>query len=476
MRKKLVAILVAVFTAATMTFSLTGCTKNKANEISILLLANNSETVFYTQYFKDMEAALREEGLDYTIKFTGQQEKDYYNTLGSLIQQGATPDIFYVRPNELLQYKDLITSLQSYADSQQDVDLTNIYDVALDMYRFNPDTGALGNKSDELYAFPKDLSTQQLGYNKTLLSTVAQAVKSETGLKMPWEMNFETENYSWAEYKKLCESIAKKLPANHYASDIPNVEILAKSFGSDNSATTSPLIDLSSGRANGKVGSLTDGPVQKAIKYQAELVASGAADYEGATYANMTAGRVCFYGLMGSWEVADYDDHLGADNWGVMPWPTEDGATDWQGLITSAGYVVSAQCASMDKGDVAKRIALSFMSNSTQEKMVRTAKISLPLRKNVKDDYLNAENDEIYSPKTRNVFIDVISGEHGFYPAKYSTFDAVWLDELTTQLSVMYNKGSGAVSFFNSPSGDGTYSWSALQNRMQQQYDATKNS
>jgi hypothetical protein len=72
--------------------------------------------------------------------------------------------------------------------------------------------------------------------------------------------------------------------------------------------------------------------------------------------------------------------------------------------------------------------------------------------------------------------IDVISGEHGFYPAKYSTFDAVWLDELTTQLSVMYNKGSGAVSFFNSPSGDGTYSWSALQNRMQQQYDATKNS
>ena len=487
MKKRLMAVVLAVLVAATMSFALTGCGKNKEKTITVLLLTNEQERVFYTKYFEDMEAELKEDGLDYEIEFTGYQKKDYYDTLGSLIQQNSVPDIFYVRPNELMQYKELIASLQSFANTQTYANLDDIYEYALDMYRFNPNTGALGNKSDDLYAFPKDLSTQQLGYNKTLLQFYQTDIKAAGIQKLPWEMDYTQETYTWDEYKTMCKAIADaaktKKPesvgsAEVYASDVPSVEILAKSFSSDKSKTTSPLIDMTGGRANAKVGSLTDGAVQKAIAYQADLVACGAADYAGDTYANMTGGTVCFYGLIGSWEVAEYNEYFGklGQEWALMPWPTEKGGTDWQGLITSAGYVVSAECAAMEKGDVAKRIAVSFMSSRTQEKMVRDEKVSLPLRHTVADDYRSPENDSVYSPKTRGVFLDVISGEHGFSPAQYSTFDDVWLGELDTQLEIMWTQRASAKTYFDNPAAiSGSYSWSALQQRMQDQYNATKN-
>lgn len=465
--KKVVAVAAATLMAASSIGVLAGCGKDRAHTIDIFLLANDSETQFYDKYFEDLEAELQEEGLDYAITFNGEQESNYYDALKSAINRGDTPDIFYVRPNELLQYKDVIVSLQNYAEGagKEFADLDDIYDTALDMYRFDPATGALGNPEDDLYAFPKDLSTQQLGYNRSLVEKYQQHIKAAGIAKLPWEMDWTKENYTWEQYKTMCKAIADHAEENNYACDIPSVEILAKSFGGE-------LIDLSEGRANGKVSSLTSGAMQKAIKYQAELVDCGAANYSLATYSNFSAGRVCFYGLVGSWEIADYNRLLNKGNWEVMPWPTEDGSTDWYGTITSAGYVVSKACdETVEKGDIAKRIAISFMSSRTQTKLVREAQISLPLIKSWADDYKSAANDDTYSPKSRGIFLDVISGEHGFFPAKYSTYDKIWLDKLDDQLTIMWNEGKGkAVAKFNS------ITWADVQKEMQDNYDTSKNS
>lgn len=458
-----VAIALAAALSASAVGALAGCGESKENTIEVFLLANNTETQFYMKYFEDFEQELKDEGLDYHINFNSEQESQYYDSLKASINGGETPDIFYIRPNEILQYKDKIASLQSYADSQTVVDLSDIYETALDMYRYNPSTGELGNKNDDLYAFPKDLSTQQLGYNRTLLEKFTTEIKG-AGLKMPWEMNWEEETYTWDEYKKMCTIINENKSGRGVscASDVPSVEVLAKSFGGS-------LIDLSGGRQNGKVSSLTSGALKQAIEYQADLVDCGAADYKTGTYANFTAGRVCFYGLVGSWEVKDYNDHIGDGKWEVMPWPTKDGGTKWYGLITSAGYVVSKECADSAKGDIAKRIAISFMSSSAQNKLVKEENISLPLRKSVEDDYKDAAQNSVYKPASRGVFLDVVSGKHGVFPARYSTYDKVWLDKLDTALETMWNEGKGKAK-----AACASTDWAKIQQDMQAQYDDSK--
>lgn len=449
--KKILSVIFAVLMAGALAGTLVGC-GNDENTIRVLLLANNQENEFYEEYFSELE-----EEYGVKIDYDGYQEADYYNRLGSEIQQGKTPDIFYLRPNEIKQYKDIIANLQDYADTQTEVDLTKIYDSALDMYRYNPETGELGNKADDLYAFPKDLSVQQLGYNKTLIEKYATEIE-KAGITLPWEMDFSKETYTWQEYAQMTgiiSSAAQKNGEEVYGTDVPSIQVLVKSFGGE-------ILDLNTDTVN-----ITSDSVQQAIEYQAQLCASGAASYRSATYANFTAGKVAFYGLVGSWEVAEYDDYFGEGNWGVMPWPTTDGGTEWYGLITSAGYAVSESCAQSAKGETAMKIAASFMTDQVQDRLVREAKISLPLNKDLAQTYVDPSYDEVYSPSTRSVFIDVISGEHGFFPVEYSTYNSAWLDVLDSALELMWT-AQDPESYYASAN------WSETQSSMQAQYNEIK--
>lgn len=476
--KKVATVAVAAVLAATAAGTLAGC-GDQSHTIRVFLLANAHESEFYDAYFEKMEQQLADWGYPgYTIDYDGEQEGPYYQALDADINGGDTPDIFYVRPNELMQYKEKIANLQSFADeygftddtSVQIADLNDIYPTALNMYRFNPETSELGNPEDDLYAFPKDLSSQQLGYNKTLLSKYETQIKAQN-LKMPWEMNFDEENYSWEQFKTMCKAVADAIAANNdantYSCDVPPIEILARSYGVES------LVDLSGGRQNGITADPSQGALYEAIKFQADFINCGAGNYEYATYANFSAGRVCFYGAVGSWEIADYDSLIGKGQWDVMPWPTKDGSTDWEGLITSAGYVVSKECAeSGEKGEAAMRLALSFMSPATQRELVESEQISLPLRMSQAESYLDPLKDGTYSPASRSVYLDVISGDHGFFPAKYSTYDSVWMDELNTALENIWGNDTnhaGANDRFNATD------WATVASRMQQQYDNKKN-
>lgn len=448
MKKRLTACMTAACLAATavgVAVSLTGCggegdkfpTKESdpTASIDILLLANADETEFYNKYF-----ARKAEEYGIKITFQGLEENPYEQKLDAALQGGNLPDIFYVRPNDILQYKDNIYCLEQFKDTvatneKLNLNLDNIAPLALDLYKYNDQTNMMDAKNGELYAFPKDLSVQQLGYNKTIVGIYASAIKA-AGLDLPWEMDFSTENYSWQEYRQMCEIITREAKAaknKHYASDVPDIEILTKSFGGNVLNTETMQIEVTSAAAT------------KAIDYQKSLVTgeNPAADYTYATQANFQAGKVAFYGMVGSWEVGTYDSALGEGNWDVMPWPTEDGSVNWNGKITSAGYVVSNKCKNWQ---VAMEIAASFMTNRVQEEMVRDEKVSIPMSKSLQSAYLNSENDAVYSPKSRSVFIDVINGDHGFRPAVYSTFEDGWMKPLNDELQKMWKGQSYSIT------------------------------
>lgn len=448
---------------------LPGTQDKEDNTIEILLLTNQRETEFYERYFAEMEGLLRTKGYNYEIHFTGEYQGDYYTSLTARFNIGEAPDIFYVRPDDIMYCKEYIAPVQDFVDGEgkEYGDFDGLYDTALDIFRYNAQTGDLGGHTDPLYAFPKDLSVQQLGYNKQELESHAlriKALKNSKGeaMKLPWEMDFSKENYTWDDYKLICEKIADNCENGHYACDVPPVEVLTRSFGGE-------LIDLGGGRQNAKVSSLSEGAVHEAIKYQAELIDCGAAVDDFSDYINFTAGRMCFLSTIGSWEVADYDSYLGIGSWDIMPWPTEDGDTDWQGIINASGYAISKDCAQSEKGRIAMQLAASFMSAETQERLVRMEKFTLPLRKIVADSYREPENNVIYSPESRGVFLDVISGEHGAFPASYYTYSGAWLTALDDALDDLQRAGKGyALAQFRSTD------WAAVLNEMQAAYDETK--
>lgn len=482
-KKKVVAVAVAAVMTASAVGVLAGCGKGKADyNIRVLLLANDTEGEFYAKYFDDLEKEFAAEGLSVDIKYNGYEKGDYYTMLDTEVGKGAIPDIFYLRPNEILQYRDQIANLQSFADTQDYVDLNTIYDSALNMYRFNPSTKELGNPNDDLYAFPKDLSTQQLGYNKTLLSQ-AEIELHAKGYTLPYEAGYENNMWTWEDYKDVCTIVKAKLGNGKYASEAPSLEILAKSFSGNTDANVSPLIDMTNGRENATIGSFDEGSaIYKAIQYQADMISCGAAStVEG--YSSFTGGKMCFYGLVGSWEVADYNTYLGEGNWGVMPWPTVNKSDTWQGVIMSAGYVVSKNCVDAKttdadgkevpskKGDIAKRIAISFMSSKTQDKLMKQ-QISLPLVKANRAFYVDPSNDDQYAPASRGVFMDVISGEHGFFPAEYSTYNTDWLSYLTRkdgEHDTIMKAGTQAATKF------AAQDWTNVRKTMQERYDDVKN-
>lgn len=441
--KKVTACLTALAMAGTVTASAVAMTGCKSADLTIMLLANQSESKFYEQYFKELE-----EKYEISIDFIGEEEENYYTSLSGAMLRDETPDIFYVRPNEILQFKDEIQSVQDYVDAQSamsnpDVKFDDVFEQALDMYKYNEATGKMDAENGKLYAFPKDLSTQQLGYNRAIVAQYEAEIHA-AGLKLPWEMQKEeeiagttdtklvyTQTYTWTEYDKLCRTIAnaaKTKGNDHYGCDVPALEIIAKSMGGE-------LMDVSTGTVT-----IDNANVLKAIEYQANLCTANAgeepaANVELATYSGFVGGKVAFYGLCGSWEVRDYEQKFG-DQWGLMPWPTTTGKIeDWQGMITSAGFVVSKYTS---KPELAKEIAASFMTASVQDRLVRREKLSLPITKSVANAYVTTAMDESYSPATRSIYIDVISGEHGFTPVKYMTASNLWLKTLDNELGLMY--------------------------------------
>ena len=173
-------------TAVGVAVSLTGCggegdkfpTKESdpTASIDILLLANADETRFYNKYF-----ARKAEEYGIKITFQGLEETPYEQKLDAALQGGNLPDIFYVRPNDILQYKNNIYCLEQFKDTvatneKLNLNLDNIAPLALDLYKYNDQTNMMDAKNGELYAFPKDLSVQQLGYNKTIVRIYANAI------------------------------------------------------------------------------------------------------------------------------------------------------------------------------------------------------------------------------------------------------------------------------------------------------------
>ena len=465
MKKKLMTLVLALVLCLGVVPSMTAC--GKKSDISVMLMINNKENAFYSQHFKKIG---KEMGI--TIGYDGVVSANYYDSLKVAKAKGDMPDIFYVRPSNIRQYladgwiADISEEIKEYTR------LNDMHESAKKMFQYDAATKTFG--TGKTYALPKDLSVQQLGYNVALVfknrSVIWNAFEGYTGdypkypaghefagkLKMPWDMDWEHENYTWTHYQMMAAALGKNGKTNGntgdtiYGCDFPSYELLMWSFGDE--LLTGDKVNVDSEA------------FQKAGKYLAKLYDTGAARYRGATYNNFVGEQnVCFYSGVNSFDIINYDTVLGkfdgkdfSKGWDVMPWPVADPSgdfsrvdgeaadpTDWLGIITTAGYAVSADCQDKKK---AVEIIMTLYRAEVQQDLVQNRKLQLPLfTDTLYNSFLNKEFDETFSPLSRKVYMDVIEGKNGRIGAEYTCYDSQWLDRIGTSLmeKVYLPEGSG---------------------------------
>ena len=443
--------------------------EKEEDPLSVLLLINSKEHQFYTQHFKKVASEM-----DITIDYEGRAAANYYDSLKANVAKGDVPDIFCVRPSDIREFLDkgLIADIsEEIAAYSERLDDMNAF--AKGLYRYDTTTHKFGE--GKTYALPKDLSVQQLGYNVNLIyknrTVIWDAFEGYTGdypkypaghadagkLKMPWDMDWSKENYTWGQYlimaKALSEKGGTKGPGSGnevFGCDFPNYEILTWSFGGE--LLTGDHVNVDSDA------------FKQAAKYLADLRDKGAANRSGATYGNFVAmHNVCFYSEISSFDIIDFDNYLPLENgvnvtradgrtytkgWDVMPFPVPDAAagegkyakvkgsevnpTDWQSVITTAGYAVSASCKDKKR---AVEVIMSLYTEAVQEDLVAERKLQLPLFEgDVMDSFLDTAFDAKYSPLSRSIFMDVISGKNGQVGAAYACYDTQWQDLIVSDL------------------------------------------
>ncbi|MDE7396043.1 MAG: extracellular solute-binding protein, partial [Clostridiales bacterium] len=397
MKKKIITLVLSLMLCLGVVPSMTACTKK--SDVTVFLMANSIENAFYKKHF---ESVASEKG--FSIGYTGQASANYYRLLRNEINKGKTPDIFYVRPSDIRSFikdglvADISSELAAYSET-----LDKVYDSAKDMYKYDPSSKTWGQGGT--YAIPKDLSVQQLGYNKKLINANRSVLYNYYNapehaaekaamphfdggeIKLPWEMDWENENYTWSQYKTMAAVLAAngkaldketdQLTAGKiYGCDFPSYELLMWSFGGTLLSNDLQTVNVQSEA------------FQKAGKYLAALVDEGAANYQGATFDTFTGERnVCFYGGVNSFDIKNYDDTLGKNQWDIMPWPVADASgefapvadatvdTDkWYGIITSAGYAVSKSCKNKAR---AGEVIMTLLDEEVQTSIVAEEKLQL---------------------------------------------------------------------------------------------------
>lgn len=477
MKKKLLSVLLVVALCIGVVPTFAAC--GGKSDVRVMLLANGNESRFYDSHFATVGT-----DMGITIDFEPQASADYYNKLSTYANARNLPDIIYIRQSDVRQFlndgliADISGELAAYKST-----MDRIYSSASDMYKYDNNAKKWGEGGT--YAVPKDLSVQQLGYNRTLIHKNRSAIYDEFGaarndgddgiprnengtVKMPWEMDWSNENYTWNQYLRMAKALNSV--SGVYGCDLPSVEILTWSFGG--SLISDDMQNLK----------IDEKPFKDAVAYQAKLIDEGAANTAAATYDKFVGDKnVCFYGLVNSFDIKNFDDafnydddgnKLDTEGWGVMPWPYNPDTqefNEWQGIITSAGYAVTSSCKNKEQ---AVKVIMSLYTDAVQNRLVQTEKLMLPLFADQEAAYVDHTNDEIYSPSSRGVYMDVISGRNGRTSDLYRCYETTWMDYIQTEyLDNIFNAEKGkAASQLKDDAG-----YTSFKNTVQSSYNNEKN-
>ena len=349
------------------------------------------------------------------VKFISSTQDEYDAKIQAQLAANSLPDVFYLGPGGVAQYVDAgkVLDLSPYVKNVKGADFNDLYESAVDCYRYDGQTLGKGNA---IWALPKDFGPFALAYNKTLFE--------KYGVKLP----SKDTPYTWKEFIQACEALTKDLD-NDGKNDIFGTGLnIHWSFIQFVWGNGTDFIDPTHTKVN-----VTDPKFIEALQFWANMTLGGTIDgYKFKpvtptstqaqsldTYQRWLKGELAFFPA-GTWDIATFNDVLPFE-YDLIPWPVHTQANQTATYRGGVGYAVAANTKFPKE---AAELALYLSADKESNTMYVESDLQIPNLKSLASAYTSKNA----APANRQEFINIISKTGRAWPTDY-TYNSVWYDD-----------------------------------------------
>ena len=384
---------------------LSGCAGGSGDagseQLTFMFRGSDAEKAAYTAAIEQFE---KDNDVDVKIIMTTADE--YSTKLKAAITGKQVPDVFYVDPGSVQAYvkTGIIRDITEDVESDEDLDLANVWQYGVDSYRF--DGKLMGQGA--IYAMPKDVGPFSFGYNRTMFE--------KAGIPLP----DKDTPYTWDQFvdvaKQLTQDTNGDGTLDQWGTGLNvqwNLQPFVWSNGGDwlNEDRTEVTVDSPE--------------FAEALQWFADLsnvegVTPSTADAQTLdTYQRWMQGQIGFFPV-GPWDVPVYEK-LDFD-WDLIPYPvgaTGETAT-WTGTL---GIAVSE---STKDPETAAKLAIYLSTDRTAQQSLVDAGVQIPNLIDMANEWVTAST---LPPENKQEFLDIVQDYGRALPAN-TTYSAEWYDEL----------------------------------------------
>lgn len=407
--------------------------------LTVSVFAQEHEQAMYKEV-----VAKFEEANNVTVDFQVAGDQ-YWPELEAALTANTAPDVFYLGLGDIK--KRVWTEKISPLDDLIDVaSLNKIWPEALNLYKYDAETNVLGE--GKIYALPKDFSAVSMAVNTAIIEKRrAEIEKLVADGTLPFfpetDANGNLPVYTFTEFAELCKALTftdETLPDTAGSTQVYGTH-LWEDF------TLQPFIwgaggdYLSEDRTKVLFNSPEFVEGYEGFMKIIETGGSGLSTDETTGYLKFLAGR-CTYFPCGTWDVGAFqaienDESVNPGkawfDFDLAPWPISDKYADasieerqdkWAGRIDSIGYCVSKDSKNQE---LAAKLAYLLSADEEVQRFLAKQGGQLPnIQAMAEGEYVT---DESYFPESRQLFVNMLSGQNGRRVPTTYTYNKLWHDE-----------------------------------------------
>ncbi len=437
MKKKVTAILLAL---SMMAGALAGCGETKeatsagtadtkeANtaetsdayvHLTFMGWGSDSEIAAYNKMIEQFE----EEYPGTDVEFIVVADNEFDTKLQTMIGAGQCPDVFYCPIDSLMKYASTgnLLSLTDFVANNEVFDANNIWDCAIDLYRFDGENQGKG----EIYALPKDVSVFPIFYNVDLFN--------EAGITAPTE----EDPWDWNDFLEAAKALTKgEGDEKVYGTGAYSLESAVWSNGAewvDQETLSQVLID--------------DPAFEEALQWCADLmnVYHVAPTTEERTalsdYDRFKQGKLAMVGA-GTWSLNDFWTNCDFE-WDVMNWPVSPKTGKSEIWFGSAGIGVSSVS---EHPAEASNLAAYLAFNENAQRTAYTMGQAVPMLKDMAyGEFMTMDK----APAHKEVLFNILEN-NARLATQSRTFNQEWFAEFNSNTAAVYNAEMTAKEYCES--------------------------
>jgi multiple sugar transport system substrate-binding protein len=430
MKKSLLSAVFCCVGAVAGLMSLQSCGKKESeNKITLMIFAQPQEKEILDQIVWRFENA--HPGTK--VNFISSTQAEYGQKLQAQLAANQLPDVFYLGPGDVRQYVDnkKVLDLAPYVQNVTGVDFNDLYESAVDTYRYDGNTLGQGAA---IWALPKDFGPFAFAYNKDMFK--------EAGIPLP-----STEKpYNWQEFMDVCEKLTRDTDGDGEIDKFgtglnPRWALIQFIWGNgadfiDSTHTKVTITDPKFVEALQFWANMTVGGTTIAGKTYAPVTPSAAQSQSLDTYQRWLKGDLGFFPA-GPWDLAAFNKTL-AFEYDLIPWPVH---TDANQTATYRGGVGYAVAANSKKPQLAAELALYLSADKEANQMYCDLDLQIPNLKSLADRY-KAKG----KPENRAEFLNIISKTGRAWPSDF-TYTGDWFEEFFVSVQKVVDGDMSAADY-----------------------------